>query len=435
MKNWARNLQWDPSEVCHPNTEEEIKSIVLRAANTKSKIRLIGTGHSFSPLCQTNHITMTLDNYQGLISTDKQLCQATVKAGTKLNYLGELLFKEGMAMENLGDIDVQSIAGTISTGTHGTGKEFGTISTQVIALKFINGKGKIISCSKTNHPELFSAAQVSLGVLGVITEVTLQCIPIYKLELLNQKEPLDAVLSNLRERNSTNRNFEFYWFPYTTSTLTKTSNIVSDSDVDKMNFFNYWSEYFIENYSFKLLCEYARIFPSAKQRVSKICAASISSVKKILYSHKIYATQRLVKFTEMEYNIPADAYQDAWTEVQKIVNSGKYNIHFPIENRWAKGDDIMMSPSYGRDSAYIACHVYQNKDHKPYFTALEDVFKAYDGRPHWGKINTLNTSDIEERYPLFSEFLKHRQAQDPDGIFVSPYIEKLLGLENSVLVN
>lgn len=435
MKNWAGNVKWNPSEICYPKTENEIQNIVIKAVNDRKKIRLIGTGHSFSKLCKTDQITISLDNYQGLISTDKELCQATVKAGTKLNELGDLLFQEGMAMENLGDIDVQSIAGTISTGTHGTGTAFGTISTQVTALKFINGKGEIVKCSTSENSELFFAAQVSLGVLGIITEVTLQCIPNYKLVLYTQKESLESVLKNLDDRNSKNRNFEFYWFPYTTTTFTKTSNIVSETDVDKVNIFNYWSEYFIENYSFKLLCEIARMFPSQNQRISKICASTISSVKKVAHSHKIYATQRLVKFTEMEYNIPADAYTDVWTEVQKLVNSGKYNIHFPIENRWVKGDNIMMSPAYGRDSAYIACHVYQNKENSEYFEALEEIFKAYDGRPHWGKINTLQTKDIIDRYPQFSTFMKHRQDQDPDGIFVSPYIQQLLGIENSITVS
>lgn len=269
MKNWAGNVKWNPAELCYPKTEHEIQKIVIRAANDHKSIRLIGTGHSFSKLCETDQIMISLDNYQGLISTDKQLCQATVKAGTKLNVLGDLLFQEGMAMENLGDIDVQSIAGTISTGTHGTGKEFGTISTQIIALKFINGKGEIVNCSTTENKELFLAAQVSLGVLGIITEVTIQCIPNYKLALYTEKENLESVLLSLDERNSNNRNFEFYWFPYTSTVFTKTSNEVSESKVDKINAFNYWSEYFIENYSFKLMCEIARVFPKANQRISK----------------------------------------------------------------------------------------------------------------------------------------------------------------------
>ncbi len=427
MKNWAGNITWNPSEIAYPTSEEAIQQIVLKAANDRKKIRIIGTGHSFTPLCKTDDILISLDKFQGLVNTNKDKVQATVKAGTKLNYLGELLFKEGMAMENLGDIDVQSIAGTISTGTHGTGKKFGTISTQVIALRLVNGKGEIVDCSETNNRALFKAAQVSLGVLGIITQVTLQCVPAYKLALQNRKETIAAVLGNLKERNDNNRNFEFYWMPYSETTWTKTSNIVESDEPDKINFFNYWSEYVLENYLFKLFCEYATLFPSQNVAVSKLTASSISDVKKVYYSHKIYATQRMVRFREMEYNVPREAFETVFKEVVKTVNSKKFNIHFPIESRFVKGDDIMMSPAYGRDSAYIACHVYAKKDCRPYFDALEAIFRNHGGRPHWGKMNTLTTNDIVDLYPEFRTFMKHRMQQDPDNLFISPYLQQLLG--------
>lgn len=429
MKNWAGNIVFNPSTIAYPTTEEEIQKVVLKAVNDRKKVRIIGTGHSFTAVCATDDVLVSLDNYQGLISVDKNLVRATVKGGTKLNLLGELLFKEGMAMENLGDIDVQSIAGTISTGTHGTGTAFGTISTQVIALKFINGKGEIVECSETNNRALFKAAQVSLGTFGIITELTLQCVPAYKLALQNKKEQLSEVLNTLAERNAINRNFEYYWMPYTKTAWTKTSNIVEADEPDKINFFNYWSEYVLENYAFKLLCEFATLFPSKNETVSKITADTITDVRKVYYSHKIYATQRMVKFREMEYNVPAEAYQDVWKDVMKVVNSKKFTIHFPIENRWVKGDDILMSPAYQRDSAYIACHVYSKKDCLPYFAALEEVFRAYGGRPHWGKMNTLKPQDIADLYPQFDVFMKYRQEQDPDNVFVSPYLAELFGIE------
>ena len=428
MKNWAGNIKWNPSEVAYPTSEEEIQQIVLRAANDRKKIRVIGTGHSFTALCKTDNILISLDKFQGLINADKETIQATVKAGTKLNYLGELLFKEGMAMENLGDIDVQSIAGTISTGTHGTGEQFGTISTQVIGLRFVNGKGEMINCSETKNKELFKAAQVSMGVLGVVTQVTLQCVPLYKLSVKVKPESLDKVLAELPTHLSANRNFEFFWMPYTNKVATKTSNIEANSEVDKINFFNYWSEYVLENYMFMGICEFGRWFPSKTKAISKFTANLISSTEKIAHSHKIYATPRMVKFKEMEYNVPAEAYQAVMKEMLKKVNSGKFNVHFPIENRWVKGDDILMSPAYGRASAYIACHVYAKKDCRPYFDALEAIFRAHGGRPHWGKMNTLKPNDILDLYPEFSTFMKHRAQQDPDNVFISPYLEKLLGI-------
>ncbi|MEM6800432.1 MAG: D-arabinono-1,4-lactone oxidase [Bacteroidota bacterium] len=425
MKNWSGSVQWHPQSIEKPDSEAEIQQIVRKAAEKEQKIRVIGTGHSFTRLCQTEDILISLDNYQGLIEVDRESARVRVKAGTKLSYLGDLLYEQGLAMENLGDIDVQSIAGTISTGTHGTGTAFGTISTQVKALKFVNGKGELISCSEEENQDLFKAAQVSLGALGIITEVSLQCIPAYKLELWNRMEAMAEVLANVHQKNSENRNFEFYCFPHSEKVWTKSSNI-ANSQADKDGLFNTLTEYVLENYAFKVLCEFARIFPSQNKTVAKISVGSIPNLKKVKHSHKVYATKRLVRFNEMEYNIPAEAHEEVLKEVMKIASSGKYPVHFPIENRFVKGDDIYLSPASGRDSAYIACHMYNKKDCKPYFAALEDVFKAYEGRPHWGKMNSFNRDDIEVAYPQFDRFLKHRKEQDPEGIFLNAYLEGLL---------
>lgn len=426
MKNWAENVQWNPSKIAYPSTENQIQELIKKSISRHKKIRVIGTGHSFTSLCATNETLISLDNYQGLVAIDKENLRATVKAGTKLEYLGALLFKEGLAMKNLGDVDVQSIAGTISTGTHGTGVNFGSISTQVVAIQFINGKGELIRCSTTENISLFKACQVSLGCLGVITQITIQCVPVYKLRLKNRKEKLATVLENLEQRNRENRNFEFYWIPHTDSVWTKTSNIVEYDEPDKINFFNYWTEYMLENYVFKLFCEYARFFPSQNKTVSKITELGITNVEKVYYSHKVYATQRLVKFYEMEYSVPANAYSDVLKDIIATVKKKKFNIHFPVENRWVQQDDIYMSPAYGRDSAYIACHVYNKKDYKPYFKALEEIFRAYNGRPHWGKMNTLQAKDVESLYPKYGDFMRHKNEQDPYNIFTNKYIEELL---------
>ncbi|MEM6726479.1 MAG: D-arabinono-1,4-lactone oxidase [Bacteroidota bacterium] len=430
MKNWAGNIQWNPSEIAYPSSEAEIQQLVLRAANDRKQIRMIGTGHSFTPVCQTSQITLSLDKYQGLIHVDKNKLQATVKGGTKLKHLAELLFQEGLAMENLVYIDVQSIAGTISTGTHGTGTSFGTISTQVIAIRFINGKGEIVDCAQDQQPELFKAAQVSLGSLGVITQITLQCVPAYKLMMNMEGEALEAVMDNLPDRLSSNRNFEFFWLPHTQTAITKTTNIVENSAVDKVNFFNYWSEYVLENLAFKVTCELSHWFPSKSPGIARFIAKMVSNVKKVEYSHKIYATQRLVRFKEMEYNVPAAAYPDVWKELMRVMKRENFPVIFPIENRWVKGDDILMSPAYGRDSAYLACHVFHKKDHTKFFKTLEDIFRAHEGRPHWGKMNTLAADDVATAYPAFPIFLKHRAEHDPDGLFLSPYMKRLLGVSS-----
>jgi FAD-linked oxidoreductase len=425
MKNWSRCYHWKPEQIAYPSTEAEIQALVQRAREEHKKIRIIGSGHSFNPLWVTDHILISLDQYQGLVAVDKEKKQATVKAGTKLFRLGDLLFEQGLAMENMGDIDVQSIAGTISTGTHGTGMAFGTISTQIRKLRFVNGKGAIVTCSETENKDLFKAAQVSLGALGIITEITLQCVPAYRLALVNKPEPLHDVLATFHERNANNRNFEFYYFPHSENVFTKTSNLATE-EADKVTWFNYFTEYIVENYAFKILCEAAYMFPSLNKGVSKLTASLITPSQKISHSHKVYATQRLVRFNEMEYNIPLEAFDTVIKEIIRTIEQNNFKVHFPIENRVVAKDNAYLSPAHGRDSAYIACHVYNKKDYKPFFKAMEAIFKAHDGRPHWGKMHTLTASDFAARYPRFKDFQKQRAEQDPDGIFLNDYLQQIL---------
>lgn len=425
-KNWSGNVKWKPNEVAYPESLDAIQALVVRAVEENSKIRVVGSAHSFTSLCVTNDIMISLDKYQGLLHVDREKCQATVKAGTKLNLLGELLFQEGMAMENMGDVDVQSIAGTISTGTHGTGTGFGILSTQVVAIEFINGSGELVKCSKTEQSDLFRVAQVSLGTLGVITAITLQCVPSYKLALQNNTEQVELILDELDSRLEDNRNFEFYYIPYTHIAWTKSSNIVKAEEPNKVTLLNYWAENVTENHLFYLLCETANFFPNLNVFAAKLTASNLNVVRKVYHSHKVYATKRLVRFNEMEYSVPASSFKEVFKEIKKIINSKRYKVHFPIECRWVKGDDIPLSPAYGRDSAYIAVHMYHKKDYFEYFSAIEEVFKAFGGRPHWGKMNYSNGSNLTQNYPEFPLYLKYRAIHDPQKIFLNSYLEALL---------
>ena len=424
MKNWSGYLKWTPSNVYLPNTEEEIKQVVLKALNEKKKVRIIGSGHSFTPLSLTDDFLISLDNYQGIIHIDKEKLTATVKAGTKLHLLNELLFEQGLAMPNMGDINQQSIAGAISTGTHGTGTAFGNISTQISKIKFANGKGEIVSCSETDKPELFKAAQVSLGSFGIITEITLKCVPTYKLELVIKKAKLDTVLQTYQELNEQYRNFEFYWFPNTPYVMLKLVNLTDDVP-DKSTFSNYVQEMLLENYTFKIACEVSKMFPSLTRKISGIAADTIGKHRKVNHSHKVFITPRLVRFNEMEYNIPVEAYKEVKRDIVNWINKNNTTVLFPLENRFVQGDDIYLSPAYKRDSAYIAAHVYNKKEPTKYFKALEEIFSAYNGRPHWGKMNTLTYELAQKKYPMFDTFTKLRAEQDPDQTFLSDYLKTL----------
>lgn len=423
MKNWSGLLTWQPSEIYKPSTETQIVDIVTKAAKANKKVRIIGSGHSFTSLCVTDDILISLDEFQGIIRVDADHMQATVKAGTKLNTLNRLLNEQGMALANLGDIDVQSIAGAISTGTHGTGVTFGNLSTMVTAMKWVNGKGEIVSCSETDKPELLKAAQVSLGMFGVITELTIQCVPKYNLHIKVQKLRLDEVLSNLDIYNKC-RNFEFYWFPNTEYVMSKEID-QTDAKSSAISWKDYAQEIVLENYAFKAVCELSRMLPRSTRRISRFSANMIDSFEKTRKSFEVFSTSRLVKFHEMEYNIPAEAYLDVKKEIVNWVNKHNYDILFPLENRFVAADDIMLSPSYKRPSAYIAVHVYNKKDYKHYFENIEAIFRSYQGRPHWGKMHTRTQAELKQVYPMFETFQKYREVQDPDQVFLSPYLKDL----------
>ncbi len=432
MKNWSENQEWNSKEFLQPSTSKEIKEIIQTANKIGKKIRVYGTKHSFSAVNNTDSICLNLDKYQGIVNVDKKNNYVTVKGGTKLFNLTQLLAKEGLATENMGDVDKQSIAGAISTGTHGTGTTFGNISTQVVAVTFINGLGEEIYCSETENKELFKCMKVSLGVLGIITELTLRCIPNYKLKLVKKVEKLDAVLSKLTEINKENRNFEFYWFPYTNAVQTKYSNVTTQK-ANKDNFINYLNDVVVENYILKLLCVLAKKNPKLNVGVSKFSARFLSKSTKVKESKDVYATPRLVKFNEMEYNIPIECYQDCLNDITNLINTKQFKIHFPLENRFVKGDDIYLSPAYKRDSAYIACHVYKEKEYEPYFKALEKVFIKYGGRPHWGKMHFQKAQYFQKSYPMFDVFNKHRKNHDPNNLFLNEHLNDIFNTNSSNL--
>lgn len=424
FRNWAETVVCHPEQILKPSSEEGIVAII-RAANQEGKnIRIVGKGHSFSGLVGTDSILIALDNWTGVIR--KEGNSVWVKAGSNIKKLGEELFNLGLAQENLGDIDVQSIAGAVSTGTHGTGIEFGNLATQVEEITFINAKGEKITCSESRNHDIFKAAQVSLGCLGVITQMKLRCLPKYVLELKNKKTNITDCLAKLDEYNRENRNFEFYYFPYTETVQMKISNLTNGKPQES-GLMGYLNDMVLENGLFKCFSEFSRIMPSRSKGVSKLVAAFVGESKRNTWSHRVYATSRLVRFTEMEYNIPKEAFEECMWEIKKKIEDTQYALHFPIECRFVKGDDIWLSPAYQRDSAYLAVHMYKGMSYEQYFRDMETIFKKYDGRPHWGKMHFQTPDSLKKLYPKWDEFHAIRKEMDPKGIFLNDYLKGIFG--------
>jgi len=404
----------------------DIIAIVRECRERGCGLRVVGAGHSFTPLAWTDGVLISLDRNAGLEHVDPAAAQATVRAGTQIKVLGELLFAHGLGQANLGDIDVQSIAGAISTGTHGSGATLGSISTQVVALTLVTAAGELLECSETHHREIFKAAQVSLGALGIITSVTLQLLPAYRLDYTWRRETLDECLSNIADYWRENRNFEFFWLPYSDGALTKRMNI-TDAPAREKNVLRQFNELVLENGVFWAFSELCRRFPAASPRVSVLLSKLISGGRDVNYSHKIFATPRLVKFQEMEYSLPAENLTAALRALDACIRRQRFLVHFPVECRFVRADDIYLSPASGRDSAYIAVHMYKGMQYRAYFDAAEAILRAYGGRPHWGKMHTLTAHELRPLYPRWDDFSAVRRQLDPEGLFLNAYLRTLLG--------
>ncbi len=437
--NWSGIVQCSPRQVLKPASIDELRQAIRSAGQDGRKVRVVGSGHSFTPLVQSNDILISLDNLQGIEQVDADREQGgtvTVLGGTKLKKLGDDLLAQGLAQENLGDIDVQSIAGALSTGTHGTGARFGTLSTQIAGLTLVTADGELLECSPEQNPDIFKAAQVSLGMLGIIARVKLRVVPAKRLHFQSHGERLGPCLDNLERYRQENSHFEFYWFPYTEGVQVKFGNETTEAAA---NGGNTWSKLWgnfnkvvLENGVYWVLSEACRLRPQFCQSVSKISVAALANVDEVEYSHRVFATPRWVRFNEMEYNVPVEHARTVITEIQESINRHQFAVHFPIECRFVHADDIWLSPAYQREAFYIAVHMYRGMPYRDYFQHIEEIFRRYQGRPHWGKLHTQSAQSLVELYPRWNDFRRVRATLDPRGMFLNDYLHELFDVDGAV---
>ena len=426
--NWARTASCTPEQFYRPRTEDEVLDAVRQVAARGKTLRPVGSGHSFTPLAKTDEAMMDLSALNGLVATDRSALRATAWAGTQLYRLTRLLHAEGLAPENLGDIDVQTLAGAVSTGTNGTGIAFGNLATQVTGFTLATAAGELLQASEDQRPELFQAGRIALGALGVHTKMELRLLPDYRLEYVSVAADLDEALDRLDEYIRSYRNFEFYWFPYTRVAQLKFIN-ETDAPVRDNHFLRYLNKQFLENNVFYLLSEIGHRVPSATQAMAKACVAGFTREHIVNDAHLIYATTRQVRFNEMEYNIPIGEFKTVFRKLVARMEERRYPVFFPWECRFVRGDDQWLSPAYQRDSAYIAIHTYHKyKESDTYFREMEEIFREHDGRPHWGKMHYRRAADFAQLYPKWDDFRSLREKYDPQGVFLSPYLRELFGV-------
>jgi L-gulonolactone oxidase len=427
--NWSGTESTRLARVATPRSEAEVADELLRAADRGLRVKVIGAGHSFSGVAVTDGVQLRLGALSGITSIDATRGEATVRAGTPLHVLNDELAAFGYAMPNLGDIDRQSIAGATGTGTHGTGLRLQGLSAGIRALRLVLADGSVVDCSATREPDLFQAARLGLGALGIVTEITLAVVPAFLLHAVERPEPLSDVLAHLDVVAETNDHFEFYWFPHTDRTLTKRNNRVPEGTTPKP--LPAWRERLdddlLSNRFFEVTNRVATRLPRTTRGINAVASRALSERQYTDWSHRVFVTARDVRFMESEWAFPRAALGEVLLELREWVDTHNEHISFPVECRLAAADDVWLSTAYERESCYVAIHRYHRQERGAYFDAFEAIATNHGGRPHWGKMHTRDAEYLREQYPRFDDFLAVRDRVDPKRRFANAYLERVLG--------
>jgi FAD-linked oxidoreductase len=428
-RNWAGTATATPVRWAMPKTEAEISVAVKDAGAAGLAVRALGSGHSFTPAAATQGLALDLALWNGVTGADTATGLVTVRSGTTLRALNAALAEFGLALANLGDIDAQTIAGALATGTHGTGARLGGLATQVEGLDLVLADGSVVSCSATARPELFAAARVGLGALGVVTAVTLRCVPSFTLAADERPMPVEQVIEEFDALAAGNDHFEFYWFPYGRRALVKRNNrIPAGRPPAPMPAWRRWWEFEVmENAGFGTLCRLGRAVPRYVPALNRLSSAALSARSYTDTSYRVFVTPRRVRFVESEYAVPRESLPSVLAELRRAVPRLADPVMFPVEVRVAAADDIWLSTAYGRDTAYIAIHQYTGLPYRAYFDLFESIVAEVAGRPHWGKMHSLDAARLGSLYPRFEDFRRVRAEVDPGRRFANAYLRRVFG--------
>ena len=426
-RNWAGNQRGD-APVAHPASAAEVADLLAAATAVGRRVRPVGSGHSFSAIAKPEDVQLVCDSLAGIRSvTDEGL--VTVGAGTTLHRLNVELQRRGWSLTNLGDIDRQTVAGALATGTHGTGARFGGLATQVRALQFVLPSGEVLDCDAHRHPEVFSAARVGLGALGVVTAVTLQAEPAFALRAVEGPGTLTAALEGFDELMTSTDHVEFYWFPHTDATLLKCNTRVplADGLAPLPRWRAGWDDELLANAAFAGVVAAGRRVPALVPPLARVSARALGARTWTDHSYRVFVSRRRVRFLEMEYAVPRAEAPAVLAELRRVHEADDWRSAFPVEVRLAAADDVPLSTGSGRDTAYVAAHVPAGNDPGCWFAALERIAGAVGGRPHWGKLHGLDAGTLAERYPRFGEFAALRRRLDPTGVLTNGHLDRVLG--------
>lgn len=429
-RNWAGLESARGLRAVTPRSVDEIVGEVRRAADRGETVKVAGTGHSFTGIARPEHTLLLPGGLAGITAVDREAMTVTALAGTQLKVLNAELESLGLSLHNMGDIAEQTLAGAISTGTHGTGGRASGLAAQVVGLELVTGTGELLQLSATEHPDVLDLARVGLGALGVVVSITFTVEPLFLLRAEERPLSWDEGLATFDELVSDHDHVDMYWFPHTDRLLTK-RNTRLGTDLSLAAPLPRWrhrlDDDFLSNTVFGLqtaaLNRAPRAIPAANRFASRMLGARTYTD----IAHKVFVSERRVVFREMEYAVPRAAGLAALTEVRRVLDASGLTVSFPIEIRVAPADDVPLSTAYDRDTLYLAFHVHHHTDHARYFALMEAVMRDHDGRPHWGKLHTRDAAGLAPLYPRFDDFLTLRNRLDPTRVFTNDYLRRILG--------
>ena len=411
-----------------PASEDALQAIVTGASGAGHRVKVVGAGHSFTDIACTDGRLLHLDRYDRVLNVDATTGLVKVEAGITVAEINRHLALHGRALRNMGDIAYQSIAGAISTSTHGTGGRVGNLASQVQSLTMVLADGSVLDCREEIDPQTYRAALVGLGALGIISTVTLRTVPAFRLHNVQKRARLAQLLEELDDRVDGNDHFEIFFFPHSDVGLGITNTVTDEPAQPRGDLAKWVSSILLENHAFGLMQRIGRARNPWIPSLNRFSANLMGGTDTVDESYKVFANVRLVRFQEMEYAVPRAAGAEVIKEIRSMIDRKGLRISFPIEVRFGPADDITLSTAHGRDTCYIAVHVFHRMDYDVYFHEVEAIMRAHHGRPHWGKLHFQAADSLAEVYPKFGEFVAVRDRLDPEGRFANDYLDRVIGL-------
>ncbi len=425
-RNWARIQTATPLQILTPASTAEVADIVLRAASDGRRVRMIGSGHSFTAAAVANDIMLTPGALNGVRTIDFEAGRITVDSGITLTQLCLALDGAGLAMTNMGDIRVQTLAGALQTGTHGTGRTSGTLAAMVTELELVLGDGSVVTVNADRDPDLFNSARVGIGAFGIVTAITLAVEPKFRLEAHEFPCDYETVRENFDQWTNDHDHVEFYWFPHTHGCYVKHNDRTDAPASPPTKLSAWWEDQFLSNTVLGAACRLGRAAPGYVPIINRISSKALSDRTYTDESWRVFTSPRSVRFSEMEYALPRENLLAALDEVKALIDEQGWRISFPVEVRAIPGDDAWLSPATGRDSGYLAFHAFERTD-RSWFVEVEKVLRAHGGRPHWGKLHTRTSEDLAPDYPQWERMRQVRDRVDPHRVFANEYTDIVLG--------